>query len=99
VLFRALFLQGLTSSRWHAGLLKLGDFWHPQLHAGCRFIKEQKAMQKYIDIEAMLRKWFDGVELSDIYRENVADLLVYGFWFMSRWAILETHLRCHILTQ
>ncbi|GFH08664.1 AB hydrolase-1 domain-containing protein, partial [Haematococcus lacustris] len=32
----------------------------------------------------MVRTWFGGVPLSEIKDGNVAELLAYGFWYMTR---------------
>mmetsp|Transcript_23683 Transcript_23683/g.51983 ORF Transcript_23683/g.51983 Transcript_23683/m.51983 type:complete len:595 (+) Transcript_23683:246-2030(+) len=49
-----------------------------------RFIYEQHKVSKYLCIKEMMQKWFWNVPYEQIKRGNVADLLVYGFWYKSR---------------
>jgi hypothetical protein len=38
-----------------------------------------------IDARVYLSTWFCGADYRLIRRENVADLIAYGFWYKSRW--------------
>eukprot|EP00210_Caulerpa_lentillifera_P006166 g5891.t1 len=37
-----------------------------------------------VDVEAYVSLWFRGAAFSDVKRENMLDLLAYGFWYKSR---------------
>ena len=39
---------------------------------------------KYICIKQMISTWFWDAPIEAIKKENVADLLQYGFWYHSR---------------
>ncbi|EFJ53114.1 hypothetical protein VOLCADRAFT_115694 [Volvox carteri f. nagariensis] len=49
-----------------------------------RFIRDQSSMCRYIDILQMISTWHWNVPISELSRENVADLLCYGFYYRSR---------------
>lgn len=60
---------------------------HPSFnprHAYSKFVEEQYKTSKWICIKDMLTQWFGGVPLEDIHTGNVADLVTYGFWYMSK---------------
>ncbi|GLC43385.1 hypothetical protein PLESTF_000427800 [Pleodorina starrii] len=48
-----------------------------------RFIRDQKALSRYINIMDMISKWHWDVPISQLTRGNVADLLCYGFYYRS----------------
>ncbi|GIM02000.1 hypothetical protein Vretimale_6706 [Volvox reticuliferus] len=54
-----------------------------------RFIRDQAAMCQYIDIKDMISKWHWGVPISKLTRDNVADLLCYGFYYRSRQQMID----------
>lgn len=60
----------------------------PENHDGYtvfrRFIDSQATLSAYLDIEALLTRWFGGAPFHEIKRENVLDLLAYGFLYKRR---------------
>ncbi|KXZ52317.1 hypothetical protein GPECTOR_10g949 [Gonium pectorale] len=49
-----------------------------------RFIRDQPAISKYIDVVDMVSRWHWGVPAAQLTRGNVADLLCYGFFYRSQ---------------
>ncbi|GFR43461.1 hypothetical protein Agub_g4544 [Astrephomene gubernaculifera] len=49
-----------------------------------RFVNEQAALSRYIDITDMVSRWHWNVPASQLTRGNVADLLCYGFFYRSQ---------------
>ncbi len=48
----------------------------------CRaFMASSRHVASHTTIGELLKCWFGNVKESDIKRDNVADLLCYGFWY------------------
>ena len=48
------------------------------------FIVHQKKISGYISLTDMIRTWFWHAPLDQIKRDNIADLILYGFFYKSR---------------
>ncbi|EFJ48493.1 hypothetical protein VOLCADRAFT_90773 [Volvox carteri f. nagariensis] len=57
---------------------------HDGLAAFNRLLQVCRFFQHKIDARAYLSTWFCGADYRLIRRDNVADLIAYGFWYMSR---------------
>ena len=53
-------------------------------HVYEEFVHNQKRLCRYISIEDMMRTWFCNAPLSEIKRGNIAELVLYGFFYKSR---------------
>lgn len=42
------------------------------------------APSRRLELESYLTSWFCGADPSTIYKDNVAELLAYGFWYRTR---------------
>ncbi|GLI62994.1 hypothetical protein VaNZ11_005852 [Volvox africanus] len=54
-----------------------------------RFIRDRAAMSQYLDIKDMISKWHWDMPISELTRDNVADLLCYGFYYRSRQQMID----------
>ncbi|GLC45146.1 hypothetical protein PLESTM_001693400 [Pleodorina starrii] len=57
---------------------------HDALAAFNRLLQVCRFFQHKIDARVYLSTWFCGADYRLIRRDNVADLIAYGFWYMSR---------------
>lgn len=53
-----------------------------------RFIHLLQTFPDEVKIEDYLSVWFRGAEYSNILRENVEELVAYGFWYKTRWVLV-----------
>lgn len=46
-----------------------------------RFVALAVSHRDFIDMEEYANSWFCGASFEEVWRENMADLLSYGFWY------------------
>ena len=63
------------------GMLRAG---HDAMYHFKRFLDLNSQMSDFVDIKAYLSLWFMGAPFEHIRHGNVAELMVYGFWYRTR---------------